>query len=217
MANLIFVFLYIIIFNKKGEFFNIDEEPEQEQETRAPTKQEAATTKASEEKPPIVDEVDDYFVIPGSGGSSSENEKPEPEIDSEYPGAGGDSVIGGGGDNENGESDVDKTTLEINLESSQTKRVNERFEIECTFRGSSKKDIIWTKKGDRFKFLKTEISRSNEEAEKSVTTKLIFDALTRKDDGTYTCYSEDRPEDSIDLVLNVKSMILKIIKNKHYL
>lgn len=159
------------------------------------------TTKASEEKPPIVDEVDEYFVIPGSGGSSSENEKPEPEIDSEYPGAGGESVIGGG------ETDVDKTTLEINLESSQTKRVNERFEIECTFRGSSKKDIIWTKKGDRFKFLKTEISRSNGDAEKSVTNKLIFDALTRKDDGTYTCYSEDRPEDSIDLVLNVKSMI----------
>lgn len=179
-------------------------------ENQRPTTKEATTTaKKQEEQPPkevttknkeemtepapAPAQPDDYFENNNGGeGEEGSEDKNKPDID--Y------NEIGGGGETD-GDSEV--TTFEINLAPSQTKRVNERFEVNCTFIGSSNRKLVWVKLDDEMRSLEI-VSSENKEA-KTVTSKLIFQSLTRNDNGNYSCYASDKPNKKIELNLNVKS------------
>lgn len=134
-------------------------------------------------KPPTVEIIDEYLDIHGNGGVDENSIKPEPEI--EYK----------------DDDLLTDSSLSISLDSSQTKRVNEYFEIECTYRGPGRKNLVWRKIGDTNESLKTEVTDGEA---KSVTSKLIFDALARKDNGNYSCFADDKPDEYLNLNLNVK-------------
>lgn len=123
-----------------------------------------------------------------------DNNEKEPEIDEN-----------GGENGSSGENEV--VALEINMPSSQTRPVNERFEIECTFYGSTRKTLVWSKMGDEWRSLTTEtrVATGEDNGRKSVTSKLVFESLSRKDEGNYSCYAQDTPNEKLLLNLNVKS------------
>lgn len=101
------------------------------------------------------------------------------------------------------ENEIDETVtrFEINVKASQKKKANENFEVECSFTGSSDKMLIWQKKNDENKELNTEITYL--ETEKMVKNKLIFEKLARSDEGIYSCYQKDAPENFLYVYLNV--------------
>ena len=126
---------------------------------------------------------------------------------------GGDSINNAGSENDDKQS-IDygeknnlskELMLEINLPSQQIRRVNENFVIECTLHGSDKIFPVWEKLGDETLSLNTntQISRQNQSI--FATSKLIFKSLLRKDDGNYTCYSKENPNEKQYLYLRVKS------------
>lgn len=95
--------------------------------------------------------------------------------------------------------------LEINLPSQQIRRVNENFEIDCILHGSDKVFPVWENVGDGTFPLNTITKISNQNQSIFATSKLIFKSLLRKDDGNYTCYSKENPNDKQYLYLRVKS------------
>lgn len=172
----------------------------------------STTTKAAE-----VNEIDEYLEIPDIGENNGniidENSiKPDAEIgiDVDYSIDESDISVGSSNEDGSGEGDDDDHTIELSQLSSQTKRVGEAFEIECTLRGPAKRTLVWMKKDDESKELKTEVIKSNANL---VTNKLIFESLTRKDNGVYSCYAQERSYDVLNLNLEVKGSVLIAFKN----
>lgn len=95
--------------------------------------------------------------------------------------------------------------LEINMPSQQIRRVNENFVIECTLHGSDNIFPVWEKLGDESLSLNTNTQISSQNQSILTTSKLIFKSLLRKDDGNYTCFSKENPNDKKYLYLRVKS------------